>query len=163
MLCIVEVQGFCISSEYNFMPKEVVILSDKYFKKFIVEPPQDINLYSRKDQKAINWAVNKYHNIFWDQGNISYANFKQILQFDTRQFTHVCTKGAEKAKFLSNVLKRKVYDLTLYDCPKIRTNLNESCDLHFKYSGQCAEKAAEKIQHWLDGKPSIKKAFGDNK
>ena len=102
---IIDVQGF--KRFYNdFVFKELAIVrlgEDAQPAVFLFAPPQDWNSLSPRYKCENSWLTKNYHGINWQEGEIPYEDFDEILKSTTRGANKVYVKGLEKQKWIRNI------------------------------------------------------------
>ncbi|KAF4520553.1 hypothetical protein B566_EDAN008752, partial [Ephemera danica] len=102
-------QGFC-GNNNCFFPKEVTILQcisfeiEKEYNAILKSPYlfEDLNI---KYKRTATWLSKNYHNLYWNEGDHEIKEFINHLHQLTSTNQKVFVKGANKAKYISNILK----------------------------------------------------------
>jgi hypothetical protein len=148
MACVIEIQGYTCSQE-KLIPKEIVICSASKTRKFVVKPHKNIWEFSKNDITRISWATNRYHYIDWRSGDTNLDEIPYLLYIEALPFSEIYTKGREKALYLTDLLGRKVHDLSDFNCPSVRKENLVPCDIHKSSKAHCAAANARYLLQWI--------------
>ena len=131
---VLDVEGFRHRKE-KFIAKEVGICTEDYLDCVSFLPPTSNSELTTQQKQSFSWLSRNLHGIDWDIGYYPYIYLTQIIQ-------SVClrnpgatfyAKGAEKVKFLSELLECPVIDLNSLECPSISANyFTQNCQSHSK-------------------------------
>lgn len=153
---IVDVQGF--KKQYNqFVVKELAIIpleEDALPIVYLFESPHDWNLLDSRYKCENSWLTKNYHGISWQEGDVPYRDFEEILKASVRCASKIYVKGLEKLKWLQNIIPnvRNMEDL---DCPslsKLHKDNNIPCSNHnlqMCKNSHCAASNALVLKKWL--------------
>jgi hypothetical protein len=119
MSCVIEIQGYT-NSERTLIPKEIVLCADTKTTKYLIKPQKNLCEFNKKDRCLIGWATNKYHHIPWNSGDTHLDEIAYLIYFEAQQYEKIYTKGRAKAIYLTNLLARKVEDLSDLGCPSLK-------------------------------------------
>lgn len=165
---IVEIQGFRDENK-KFFAKEVAVtcVDSDWIGHWIIKPPHTFSKLQSEIRKQNNWLTQYYHGIEWYEGDSCIKGVEHSLREICRGKTYtVYTRGHEKAKYLEEVLSRRITNLEEWDCcPSFRdlpTGV-QCCSLHAstrKHGFRCALQQAMSLREWLredkrKGKESI--------
>lgn len=146
-LLIIEFQAFKNNHE-EFIVKELAVgdLSG-WVKRFLFKPPfAEADLHPRI-QTSNRWCSRNLHGFQWEDGDLPYSNLSGILFNVSQTYKCIATKGHNKIKFLSNILKREVFDLD--EIMKFRIYLLPPTHVRCGHRGACALDNVIKIQNWF--------------
>jgi len=109
---VIDIQGFR-DVEENFIPKEVAVLAINaaITGHWIMTSPCPFEDLPVRAKRENNWLTRNYHGIEWFDGDVNPKNFTIHLRDITRHARYIYTRGQEKARYLSNLLSRNVYNL----------------------------------------------------
>ena len=153
---VIDVQGF--KKAYNeFVFKELAVVplgEDVQPTVYLFGPPHDWNFLAARYKCENNWLTRNYHGINWQDGEIPYEEFEEILKSSVRGASKIYVKGLEKQKWLQNIISR-VCNIEDLDCPSL-TKLHGAKDipcshhnLHICKNSNCAVINAIALKRWL--------------
>ena len=153
---VIDVQGF--KRAYNeFIFKELAIIplgEDVQPTVYLFGPPHDWNFLAPRYKCENNWLTRNYHEINWQDGEIPYEEFEEILKSSVRGAGKIYVKGLEKQKWLKNIISR-VCNIEDLDCPslsKLHGEKDSPCSQHNLYicpNSNCAVRNAIALKRWL--------------
>ena len=119
-------------------------------------PPTSYSELTAQQKQYFSWLSRNLHGIDWDIGNYPYIYLTQIIQSVRLRNPSAIfyAKGAEKVKFLSELLQCPVIDLNSLECPSISVNyFTQNCQNHSKgkniFNKHCAKEKAIFSFNWL--------------
>jgi len=154
---VIEIQGFR-NVDRKFIPKEIVVvaINATIFGHWIMMPPCPFSDLPERVRRENNWLTRNYHGIEWFDGEANPKYFALQLREITRQARYIYTRGQEKARYLSELLSRNVYNLEGISPPFNELPDGEEggqrCTHHgfrAKANFLCALRNAYKLKHWL--------------
>ena len=154
---VIDIQDFR-DAEENFISKEVAVLAVNaaIIGLSILTSPCPFEDLSMRARRENNWLIRNYHGIEWFDGDVNPKNFTIHLRDITRHARYIYTRGQEKARYLSNLLSRNVYNLegispAFKNLPDFEDR-RQRCTHHgFRTSAElrCALCNAYKLKRWL--------------
>ena len=159
---IVDMQGFQGHND-QFILKEIAatdLFIDNYCVSHIFLPPFEFNELSAKHKSTYAWLYRNFHGLSWDTGYMPYDQVDDVIKSMLSEANVIYVKGAEKKKFLDNILKVSIDVINLSEnnkCPK----LTEISDILFnchcpyeKHAGMwsdynCDVKNVQLLKFWL--------------
>jgi len=154
---IIEIQGFR-NVDKKFIPKEVAVvaINAKIIGHWIMMPPCPFSELPERVRRENNWLSRNYHGIEWFDGEANPKYFALQLREITRQARYIYTRGQEKARYLSELLSRNVYNLEGISPPFNELSDGKEGGQHCTHHGfrakakfLCALRNAYKLKHWL--------------
>lgn len=153
---IIDVQGFKTTlNEFVFKELAIVPLGEDVQPiVYLFEPPHDWNFLERRYKCENNWLTHNYHGIAWQDGDVPYEEFEQILLSATKGASKVWVKGLEKQKWLSHFVKN-IFNIESLECPSLAKlhKVNDwICSNHNRrmcYKSNCAASNAIVLKEWL--------------
>ena len=127
---VLDVEGF---RKEKIIVKEFGICTEDYLDCVSFLPPTSYSELTTQQKQSFSWLSRNLHGIDWDIGNYSYIYLKQItLSVRLRNPGAIFyAKGAEKIKFLSELLECPEFDLNSLECPSISVNyFTQNCQNH---------------------------------
>ena len=130
-------------------------------------PPTSYSELSTQQKQSFSWLSENLHGIDWDIGNYPYIYLTQIIQSVRLRNPGAIfyAKGAEKVKFLSELLECPVTDLNSLECPSISVNyFTQNCHNHSNcknnFNKHCAKEKAIFYFNWLNNERRIDESGG---
>lgn len=139
----IDVQGF-LDDNKEFILKEIAaVFENGENVHLLIRSPYDFLKLSSKSRQTATWLTKNHHNLFWNDGTISYSSVRKFLKTNLKDVI-VFTKGVDKKRFLEKLLSRPVEDVEDFVCPRLNTKPNvyyNQCGYHHN-NGNCALKNA---------------------
>ena len=130
-------------------------------------PPTSYSELTTQQKQSFSWLSRNLHGLDWDIGNDPYIYLTQIIQSVRLRNPGAIfyAKGAEKVKFLSELLECPVIDLNSLECPSISVNyFTQNCQNHSKgkniFNKHCAKEKAIFYFNWLTNERGIDESGG---
>ena len=142
---VLDVEGFRQGKE-NLFNKEFGICTEDYLDCVSFSPPTSYSELTTQQRQSFSWLSRNLHSIDWDIGNYPYIYLTQIIQSVRLRNPGAVfyTKGAEKVKFLSELLECPVFDLYSLECPSIYVNyFTQNCQNHSNCKNNCNKNCAK--------------------
>lgn len=158
MSAIVDVQGFKTDSN-KFMVKEIAILSDNQQHVFLFKAPFPFSDLTETEKKQVRW-IERNRKIYWNSGDIPYANYKILVAEFLKSKTVFC-KGLEKVFWIKDIIHSDVYNLADLGCPSLfdlysKYNTFENVFSCIYHSTVCALRNVLCLKYWcLENKLNI--------
>ena len=121
-----------------------------------------------QQKQSFSWLSRNLHGIDFDIGNYPYIYLTQIIQSVRLRSPGAIfyAKGAEKVKFLSELLECPVIDLNSPECPSISVNyFTQNCQNHSncknKFNKNCAKEKTIFYFNWLTNERGFDKSGGN--
>jgi len=153
-IAVIDVQGFH-GINNNFIAKEISICFNlTCHQQFLIKPPFNFALLSKKQQKQALWLTKNHHGIDWDAGQLSLLDVKKYLRFNLKNYK-VFVKGKQKVSWLKNNFDINATALRDEDCPYSLKDLLEryrvqiQCSAHGDESFVCALRNSIAIRHFI--------------
>lgn len=153
---VVDVQGF--KTVYNrFVVKELAIVpleEDAQPTVYLFEPPHDWNFLAARYKCENNWLTRNYHGLNWQDGEISFDDFENILKSTVKGARKVHVKGLEKVRWLEFIIP-KVNNIEVLGCPslaKLHKKEISPCSNHnlkICHQSNCAVLNVIALKRWL--------------
>ena len=163
---VLDVEGFRHRKE-KFIVKEFGICTEDYLDFVSFLPPTNYSALTTQQKQSFSWLSRNLHGIDLDIGNYPYIYLTQIIQSVRLRNTGAIfyAKGAEKVKFLSELLECPVIDLNSLECPSISVNyFTQNCQNHSKgkniFNKHCAKEKAIFYFNWLTNERGIDESGG---
>ena len=151
---VLDVEGIRHRKE-KFIVKEFGICTADYLDCVSFLPPTSYSELTAQQKQSFSWLSRNLHGIDWDIGNYPYIYLTQIIQSVRLRNPGAIfyAKGAEKVKFLSELLECPVIDLNSLECPSISVNFfTRNCQNHSKgkniFNKHCAKEKAIFFFNW---------------
>ena len=129
--------------------------------------PTSYSELTTQQKQSFSWLSRKLHDIDWDIGNYPYIYLTQIIQSVHLRSPGAIfyAKGAEKVKFLSELLECPVTDLNSLECPSISVNyFTQNCQNHSKgkniFNKRCAKEKTIFYFNWFTNERGIDESGG---
>lgn len=153
---VVDFQGFK-TEEGSLLVKELTIIDTIHAVPWhwIFRPPTDQKI-STASLKCNRWAKKNLHGIDWSHGDYSYEDLKKIVSGVVRGYSFIWGKGAEKCKFIEDLVGQAVYDLHNFNCPNLKSLENDkvSCHYHLDMPNYvCSYNQAQRLARWIRQNP----------
>jgi hypothetical protein len=149
--------------------KEVAIVYYKYANgtreqklySFLVKSPYSKSEVPAAIQITNNYITSKFHGIEWEDGDFPCDSIRDTLfSLVGEDYNSFSSKGTENCALLSNILGRKVYNLELHGCPKVKDidarisdetwrHVGARCDWNHK-NMSCALSKCLKYDYWMN-------------
>ena len=153
---VIDIQGF--KQTYNsFVFKELAIIplgEDVQPVVYLFGAPYDWNFLLPRYKCENKWLTKSYHGLSWQDGEIPYIEFEEIIKSSTRGAVKVWVKGLEKEKWLKPFLSN-VRNIEILGCPSL-SKLQKTSDLICSSHNQeiccnsnCAVRNVIAIKRWL--------------
>lgn len=109
---VVDIQ-FCKSSENNYTPKEVAVVSlnTDSLSHWIVLPPFSIKKLQCSVRHQNNWLASNKHGLHWLDGDITEKKLVKNLQDISKLADKIYVRGEEKQKFLQGIVTNDIINL----------------------------------------------------
>lgn len=138
------------SDDPTFIVKELAIVDvTGQQKHWMFKPPSYGNPYSPPNR----WVYRNLHGINWEDGDMDYSEFDNVLKDETKNYTYLYVKGVEKSKFLGDIMEKTVYNLQDFGCPSLKQlckqHYSTKCDYHCGTKYNCALHFSKILVHWL--------------
>ena len=153
---VIDVQGF--KRAYNeFVFKELAVVplgEDVQPTVYLFDPPHDWSFLAPRYKCENSWLTRNYHGIHWQDGEIPYEEFQEILKSSVRGASKIYVKGLDKQKWLQNIISR-VCNIEDLDCPslaKLHIQKETPCshhNLNICRNSNCAVLNAIALKRWL--------------
>ena len=162
---VLDVEGFRHRKEI-FLFKEFGFCTEDYLDCVSFLSPTSYTELTAQQKQSFSWLSRNLHGIDCDIGNYPYIYLRQIIQSVRLRNPGAIfyAKGAEKVKFLSELLECPVIDLNSLECPSISLNyFTQNCQNHSKgkniFNKHCAKKAIFYF-NWLTNERGIYESGG---
>lgn len=142
MNAIVDIQLFKVDDE-QYIIKELAVIQNKKIAHFIFKPPYPFENLALKYKKQAKWLMRYHHCIKWNEGEIEFEQFKNILNKCTSNAETIYVKGREKAAYLRKVLDKKIVELPESPSLKLST---PSCLFHSSERCRCSLRTAKFLE-----------------
>ena len=163
---VLDVEGFRHRKE-KFIVKEFGICPEDYLDCVSFLPPRSYSELTAQQKQFFSWLSRNLHGIDWDIGNYPYIYLTQIIQSVRLRNPGAIfyAKGADKVKFLSELLECPVIDLNSLECPSISLNyFTQNCQNHSKgkniFNKHCAKEKAIFYFNWVTNERGIDESGG---
>ena len=169
---VLDVEGFRHRKE-KFIVKEFFkgivtgICAEEYLDCVSFLPPTSYSELTTQQKQSFSWLSRNLHDIDWDIGYYPYIFLTQIIQSVHLRSPGAIfyAKGAEKVKFLSELLECPVIDLNSLECPSISVNyFTQNCQNHSKgkniFNKHFAKEKAIFYFNWLTKERGIRESGG---
>lgn len=149
-IVIVEFHGF--KDNYDkFVVKELYILTENRSDSWVFLPPYEEERLTHAKRREVAWCTNNVHGFCWNDGGTPYEYFEAQLVECCEGYKKIFTKGLEKARFLQNILKKPVYDVS--EILKVKFDALPDPGVvclyeHDRFS--CAKRNAHKLFIWIE-------------
>lgn len=153
---IIGVQGF--KKTYNsFVFKELAIIplgEDVQPVVYSFGVSHDWNFLSPRYKFENKWLTKNYHGFCWQDGEIPYEEFEEIIKSSTRGAGTIWVKGLEKQKWLTPFLSN-VQNIETLSCPplsKLHQKTDDICSSHNQgicFNSNCAARNVIALKRWL--------------
>ncbi|KAK0165640.1 hypothetical protein PV328_004142 [Microctonus aethiopoides] len=125
-----------------------------------------------KQYKAINsWVTRNYHGIFWEDDNVLYDKFRDILEIVLKDVNYIYVKDVEKKEWLYNIIRytqKKIINIEKLKCPPFKNVSSSDCNYHaLRISGLTFHSVhgnVKQLKCWFEEKrknekPSIERSL----
>ena len=146
---VLDVEGF---RKEKFIVKEFGICTENYNDCVSFLPPTSYSELTTQKMQSFSWLSRNLQGIDWDIGNYSYIYLTQITKsVRLRNLGAIFyAKGADKVKFLSELLECPVIDLNSLGCPSISVNyFTQNCQNHSNCKNNFNKYWAKEKSHFL--------------
>jgi hypothetical protein len=118
-------------------------------------------MITARTKRTNNWLTNNHHGIRWQDGDVDYRRFADILRRSIPAGSKVYVKGDNKMKFLGKLLDMNIIDVGGLDCPSFPTLVHQmhTCFHHGDagpaaasekdFTDHCAYYKALKVFKWV--------------
>lgn len=153
---VVDVQGFKKPiNEFVFKELAVTSLEDDAIPSvYLFEPPFVWSSLPAKYKSENLWLKHNYLGISWNDGNVPYYEFEEILYNIGRCASKIHVKGLEKKRWLQKYMNN-VYNIEDLGCPKLQKlerylfcNNHQHCKSCWRPN--CAARNALALKEWLN-------------
>lgn len=98
---------------------------------------------TKKNQRQADWLKKHYHGLTWGDGSITFNSVRPFLKQNIGSNTTVIVKGAEKTKWIKEILgeENKVLNIEQSGCPNLKCLQNSNLirtRCHHHHNGTCA-------------------------
>lgn len=151
---VVDVQGF--KRIYNtFVVKELAVArlgEDVQPTVYLFQPPHDWHLLSARYKCENSWLTRNYHGMNWQDGEIPYEEFEDILKSSVRGAKKIYVKGLDKVKWLEYIIP-KACNIEVLGCPSLaKLHKEDPCSNHnleICRHSNCALRNVIALKTWL--------------
>lgn len=161
---VVDIQGFTYKESYNFLPKEVAILTvhKEYLAHWIVSPPVPFSALRKVSKLSNTWLSDNLHGLEWVEDGISIHQLHSKLRRIARVASTFTVFSKDVAEYLQDIVGRSVITLANDpECPSLckLKSQDQFCIYHGIERSQlfnCAVNNVYKIREYvLQGGRSI--------
>lgn len=146
---IVEVEGFQIFKD--FYVKELAFYNPSTCNTWLglFKAPFDKGILKKKGLKCIDYCIENFHGLRWEQGDFPYSAIYPIIS----HFAHnaiLYTKGLDKCRWIQQFTTAPVINLEQLGCPPAQELPHASlCQHHNTYHKTCALDKSVRLGKYL--------------